>query len=261
MKLYKIGAVIAVIICIIALVFSYLTWQDKLDNVLGESTPVKADSTDKEKKETVQVESDDSVNIDSLIVNMDQDVKQVFMDRNSEGQALKFLIAGSAALESGEPGYAERLEDALVAAYGDLISVDIASIEGTSESLARVDLSTGYDVVLLEPMTLMNNDRIAIEQEREHINEFNARLSNEVEDAVLVLHPPQPIYGAGYYLAQITALKEFTQIYSYDYIDHWSSWPDTDNEVLKDHLTEDGLPNNKGAELWAEELEAYFIAN
>lgn len=261
MNLYKIGAFLAVIICIIALVFSYLAWQDKLENVLGEPEQVKAESVDTEKKETEKVKNDNFVNIDSLIVNMDADVQQVFTDRNDQDETLKFLIAGSAALETGDPGYAERLQDSLEEAYGDFIAVDIVSMEGTSESLANVDLSTGYDVVLLEPMTLMNNDRIAIEQEREHINEFNERLSDEVEDAVLVLHPSQPIYGAGYYLTQIAALKEFTQIYSYDYIDHWSSWPDTDNEVLKDHLAEDGLPNSKGAELWAEELEAYFIAN
>ncbi|EGA90817.1 epsx protein [Planococcus donghaensis MPA1U2] len=261
MNLYKIGAVVAVIICVIALVFSYLTWQDKLENVLAPPEAVSAKSEDQKKDKPKEVKSDKSVNIDNLISNMDPKVQDLFIERNENGKSLKMLIAGSAALESGDPGYAERLEASLEEAYADFIEVDILPIEGTSESLLDVDLSSGYDLVLLEPMTLMNNDRVTIEVEREHINEFEARLTEEVEDALVVLHPSQPIFGAGYYLAQIAALKEFAQLYDYAYINHWSSWPDTDNEVLKDHLTEDGLPNSKGAELWAEELEAYFIAN
>src|SRR5690606_30109630 len=141
---------------------------------------------------------------------------------------------GSAALNSGEPGYAERLKESLKTSYEDFIEVDILPLTGTSEALigGKVDLSAGYDIVLLEPMTLMNNDRIAIEQEREHIGEFNTAVTTEVEDAIVVLHPPQPIYGAGYYLAQVSALEEFAAIYGYAYIDHWSAWPDTDDEAL-----------------------------
>ena len=262
MNLYKIGAVLAVIICVIALVVSYLTWQDKLENVLEKPEEANAQAVDNKKEEASATETkttnETSVDIEELTANMDEQVQQLFLDR-SEG--LKMLITGSAALDSGAPGYAELLKDAVTEAYGDLVDVEVLTIEGTSQSLANIDLSQGYDLVLLEPMTLMNNDRIAIEQEREHIKAFDAALTAKVEDAVLVLHPPQPIYGAGYYLAQVAALDEFAAINGYAYIDHWSAWPDTDDVELKNYLTEDGLPNDKGAGLWAEELEAYFIAD
>lgn len=260
MKLYKIGAIIAVIICIIALIFSYLVWQDRLENVLERPEEASAQTEETEKKEPEVAPSDNSVNVEELTTNMDGQVKELFATRSESG-TLKMLIAGSAALESGEPGYAELLKTSLEEAYGNFIEVDIVTVVRTSEFLVNVDLSEGYDLVLLEPMTLMNNDRIAIEQEREHIGAFESSMTTEVEDAVLVLHPPQPIYGAGYYLAQVTALEEFASINGYAYIDHWSAWPDTDDELLKDYLTEDGLPNDKGAETWAQELEAYFIAN
>src|SRR5690606_1483018 len=267
MKFYKIGAVLAVIICVIALVFSYLSWQSKLENVLEQ--PEEAVAQTSEKKETATKEtkekptSERSVNIKELSANADKEVQDLLKARSDGGEKVQLLIAGSAALDSGEPGYAERLKESLEKSYEGFIEVDILSLEGTSEALigGRVDLSAGYDLVLLEPMTLMNNDRIAIEQEREHITWFKDAVTAEVEDAVLVLHPPQPIFGAGYYLAQVAALDEFAAIYEYAYIDHWSAWPDTDNEELKDLLTEDGLPNDKGAELWAEQLEAYFIAD
>lgn len=260
MKLYKIGAVIAVIICIIALVFSYLVWQDRLENVLERPDEASAQTEETEKESPEAAPSDNSVNVEELTVNMDEQVQELFATR-SEGGSLKMLVAGSAALESGEPGYAEQLKASLEEAYGNFIEIDIVTVVRTSEFLVNVDLSEGYDLVLLEPMTLMNNDRIAIEQEREHIGAFESSMTTEVEDAVLVLHPPQPIYGAGYYLAQVTALEEFASINGFAYIDHWSQWPDTDDELLQDYLTEDGLPNDKGAETWAQELEAYFIAN
>lgn len=264
MKLYKIGAVIAVIICIIVLVFSYLTWQDKLENVLEKPEEANAQAVDDEKEKASATETkttnETSVNMEELTANMDEQVQQLVLDR-SEGESLKMLIAGSAALESGQPGYAAQLKSSIEERYGNFIEVDIVSVSGTSEFLVNVDLSAGYDLVLLEPMTLMNNDRIAIEQEREHIKAFDAALTTKVDDAVLVLHPPQPIYGAGYYLAQVTALDEFAANNGYAYIDHWSAWPDTDDVELKNYLTEDGLPNDNGAGLWAEELEAYFIAD
>ena len=276
MKLYKIGAILAVVVCVITLVFSYLSWQDKLDNAVAKPEEVKAEasankeqqngktsekeeaSSEEKKKETT---GENSVNIQELSANADGAIQDLLMDRSENGETIQLLIAGSAALESGEPGYAEQLKTSLEEAYGNFIEVDIVSIERTSEFIINIDLSADYDLVLLEPMTLMNNDRIAIEQEREHIKAFDASVTAQVEDAVLVLHPPQPIYGAGYYLAQVSALDEFAATNGYAYIDHWSKWPDTDDEELKEYLTEDGLPNDKGAQVWAEELQAYFIAD
>ena len=214
MKLYKIGAILAVVVCVITLVFSYLSWQDKLDNAVAKPEEVKAEasankeqqngktsekeeaSSEEKKKETT---GENSVNIQELSANADGAIQDLLMDRSENDETIQLLIAGSAALESGEPGYAEQLKTSLEEAYGNFIEVDIVSIERTSEFIINIDLSAGYDLVLLEPMTLMNNDRIAIEQEREHIKAFDASVTAQVEDAVLVLHPPQPIYGAGYY--------------------------------------------------------------
>ena len=265
MKLYKIGAVLAVIVCVIALGFSYLIWQDKLENAVAKPEEIEAEANEKKEassdESNKETNSGNSVDIQELSANADGAIQDVLMDRSENSETVQLLIAGSAALESGEPGYAEQLKTSLEEAYGNWIEVDIVSVEGTSEFLTNIDLSADYDLVLLEPMTLMNNDRIAIEQEREHITGFEGAITAKVADAVLVLHPPQPIYGAGYYLAQVAALDEFAAAKGYAYVDHWSAWPDTDDDKLKDYLTEDGLPNSKGAELWAQQLEAYFIAD
>lgn len=272
MKLYKLGGLIAVFICLGILVFSYLSWQDKLQSATKadaettieaktESSKVSNKSSENKSSNTDSKEkSDEAVNAE-LFANMDEQVQELFLQKNFEGEALQLLIAGSEALESGDPGYAERLKSSLEEAYGESIEVTIEAVGGTSDSLQSVDLSTGYDLALLEPLTLMNNDRISIEDERQDVLGFSDRLAQENADALVILHAPQPIYGAGYYLAQVQALGEFANIYGYPYIEHWDAWPDTDDIALKEHLTEDAVPNDKGAETWATELADYFIAN
>lgn len=263
MNLYKLGGIIAVLACLAILVFSYLTWQDKLEQAAG--TNAEASSTTiptQSETDTAQEDSsDEAVNNPELFENMDERVRELFMSKSAEGKTLEMLIAGSAALESGDPGYAERLTTALEEAYGESIAITIEPVTGTSDSLQSVDLETSYDLVLLEPMTLMNNDRISIEDEREDVRDFTARLQETNTDAIVVLHPPQPIFGAGYYLAQVQALGQFATLYGYPYINHWEAWPATDDPSLREHLTEDAVPNNSGAEAWASELITYFIAN
>lgn len=263
MKLYKLGGLVAVLACLGILVYSYLSWQDKLQ---GAGTPeqtanAQTENTDSETQTTQTASTgDNSVNTE-LLANMDEQVQELFLQKTSEGETLELLIAGSAALESGDPGYGERLKTSLEEAYAGSINITIESVEGTSDSLKYVDLEQGYDLSLLEPMTLMNNDRISIEDERQDIQDFTDRLEQANSEALVILHAPQPIYGAGYYLAQVQALEEFANLYGYPYIEHWDAWPETDDIALKEHLTEDAVPNDKGADTWASELSNYFIAN
>lgn len=265
MKLYKIGGFLLALLCLGLLVFSYLSWQEKIDsaaNAAPADAPKVADSTSSQKKDNLTAQQiTPTADIEALAGNMDEEVRKRFLDQISEGTSIHLLIAGSDALEAGNPGYAERLESELLAAYGDLIEVSTETIDSTSEALASVDLSAQYDLVLLEPLTLMNNGLVTIEEEREDIREFSARLQGENPDALVILHPPQPIFGAGYYLAQVAALREFASLYGYAYINHWSAWPDTDDLELKELLSETAVPNDAGAEVWASELINYFIAN
>lgn len=263
MNLYKIGGILASLLCVGILVFSYLSWQDKLQNASGTeaqaSTDKSASKSDAKNTQT-ETKSDRNVN-EELLANMDESVQELFKQKNTNGETLHLLIAGSEALESGDPGYAERLKTSLEEAYGDSIEVTIESVTGTSDALQYVDLTAGYDLALLEPLTLMNNDRLSIEEERDDVKEFTTRLEQENPDALVILHAPQPIFGAGYYRAQVQALEEFANLYGYPYIEHWDAWPDTDDISLKEHLTTEAVPNSNGAETWATELSTYFIAN
>ena len=125
---------------------------------------------------------------------------------------------------------------------------------------SELDLTNAYDVVLFEPFTLNNNGLVTIEDEHVHINAFREQLATHVEDAVVVLHPPQPVHRATYYPTQVSSLASFAATENIPYIDHWADWPDTESDELPQFLTEEGAPNSEGAEIWANALISYFIA-
>lgn len=266
MFLRKIGAVVAIIACIGILLFSYMNWKDKIESAgtkpAEASAPAEVkEEKDEEKKEPVE-EDIASIDIDGLTNEMDEQVREVFMERNDSEEKLQLLIVGSEAMDEGSPGYAQALTESLEEAYGDFVGTDVVSFDGTSAEFLdeETDLSAGYDVVLMEPFTLNNNGIVEIEAEHEHIMEFFDSVQAEESDAVLVLHPPQPIYGAQFYKSQVTALQEFAIRNDFAYINHWAEWPDTEDETVKEYLDDDSNPNNDGAVIWADALTAYFIA-
>lgn len=112
-------------------------------------------------------------------------------------------------MDAGDPGYAKLLENALLENYGDSIKVNIQGFDSTSLEFLEntpVDFNAGYDVILFEPFTLKNNGEVSIEDEHAHIEEFSAKLKENVEDAMIILNPANPIYSATYYPSQISLI-------------------------------------------------------
>ncbi|TWT03589.1 SGNH/GDSL hydrolase family protein [Planomicrobium sp. CPCC 101079] len=261
----KLIAILLVIGCIVLLGFSYITWKDKL--AAASTKPAEAATLIEEKEEKAetsepikQVVTEDQ--LERLMAELDESVQKVFTDRFEADEKVQLLIVGSEAMDAGDVGYGEELERAIEEAYGGFIEVDAVSFDGTSAEFIEeeIDLSSDYDVVLFEPFTLNNNGLVEIEVEHEHIEAFYGQLQTEVSDAVLLLQPPQPIYGAGYYLTQVNALEEFASLSDIVYINHWSAWPATTDPALQDYLTEEKNPNDTGSQTWANELKGYFIA-
>ena len=263
--LKKFSILLSIVLCGIILIFSYATWKEKIASAGLPADPVAVDAPAEETEEQTVAVSDETADIDleSLTAGMDAQVQELFFNRKEQGEKVQLLIVGSEAMDSGEPGYGELLSDALESAYGGFVETETIGFEGTSEEflLSGPQLSSDYDVVLLEPFTLKNNGRVEIEVEHLHVQNILGEVLSAEDDAVLVLHPPQPIYGAQFYRTQVIALEEFARINDYAYIDHWQQWPSTEDLTLKEYLTEDSNPNNTGAETWANALIAYFTGS
>ncbi|HSI68448.1 MAG TPA: SGNH/GDSL hydrolase family protein [Planococcus sp. (in: firmicutes)] len=271
----NLSILLIIVLCGIILVFSYTSWKEKISTagmpaqttapaVQTDEAAEQNDETDEAAEQPV-ADGDETADIDleALTAGMDEQVQEVFFNRRDQGENVQLLIVGSEAMDSGEPGYGALLSDALDSAYGGFVETDTLSFDGTSEEflLSGPQLATGYDVVLLEPFTLKNNGIVEIEAEQLHVQNILGEVLSAEGDAVLVLHPPQPIYGAQFYQTQVTALEEFAGIQGYAYIDHWQQWPSTEDLTLKEYLTEDSNPNNTGAETWANALIAYFTGS
>ncbi|MCM3610381.1 SGNH/GDSL hydrolase family protein [Planococcus sp. MERTA32b] len=249
------------------MVFSYTSWKEKLASA---GKPAEQSSTSsaapvEETEEDTDVASDETVDIDleALTASMDPQVQEVFFNRKEQGEKVQFLIVGSEAMDEGQPGYAELLSDALESSYAGFVETEVMPFDGTSEEflMSGPELSAGYDVVLMEPFTLKNNGVVEIETEHVHIQNVFGEILSAESDAELVLHPPQPIYGAQFYQTQVNALQQFAEMRNYAYIDHWAEWPSTEDLTLKEYLTEDSNPNNTGAAVWADALIAYFTGS
>jgi len=256
--------------CVLLLVGGYSEWKDKLSSFQGGSptktivSPPTVPETKQEVKSTV--ESMNLEDLQTLTANQDESVREIFQKRLDSGEQVDFLLIGSTAMDYGEPGYAEQLQEALEEAYGELITFDKIAFDGTSqEFMDEVEenestLDGEYDVVLMEPFTLINNGKVVIEEEHEHVAAIRDQLLDYVKDSVLIVQPPNPIYKMQYYEKQVIALNTFADGQGIPYINHWADWPSKDSDDLPKLLDENSMPNSDGAALWAKALSTYFIA-
>ena len=256
---------LSILLCGIILIFSYASWKEKLASAGKPAEQASASAAVEETEEEVEAVSEETsaIDLEELTASMDPQVQEVFFNRKEQGEKVQLLIIGSDAMNDGEPGYAKLLADALESSYAGFVETETMPFDGTSEEflMGGPELSAGYDVVLMEPFTLKNNGRVEIETEHLHIQNVFGEILSAESDAELVLHPPQPIYGAQFYQTQVNALEQFAEMRDYAYINHWDGWPSTEDVALKDYLTEDSNPNNTGAATWANALIAYFTGS
>lgn len=256
--------------CMIILITSYLIWQARLETVAKNASArdilieAKPDpqKTSEEIDKTNELTSD---KLTRLIQQMDNATKEVVLNRFEQNKTVQLLIVGSDALNSGSPGYAERLQNNITSAYGDFFEVDVLPFSGTiTEFLEQIEdgtinLDNEYDIVLLEPFTVNNNGVVVVEDAFENILTIEKFIQGNVEDAQLIVHPSYPIFESVYYPVEVNALKDYSLASGLSYIDHWTVWPNVNDEQLQTYFNEDRTLNSEGASLWTNALSSYFI--
>ncbi|KHF39592.1 SGNH/GDSL hydrolase family protein [Halalkalibacter okhensis] len=109
------------------------------------------------------------------------------------------------------------------------------------------------DVLFFEPFILNDNGHVRLEDSIDAIDLLLQSLSTSLPETVIVLIPPNPLFGANFYLTQLEQLKQFAQTNNILYVDHWPHWPSTDDEALNDYV-ENARPNAEGHKLWADAM-------
>lgn len=261
--------------CTVTLLISYLVYDSRLESLASHAnySPIQNEENDDNTPEkvssetssnTTEVEKLTSEQIDSLTENMSENVRALVTSRLKAGEKIQLLIIGSSSINEGNPGYGNLLTYSLSQSYGELIETTTKSFDGTTANLVNeldnnfIDWSKEYDIVLMEGMNLSNNGEVIVEDSVEHIELINERVKQNVKDAVLIVHPSQPLASAIYYPVEVDSFKTYMTDRGYTYIDHWIDWPIENKEEMNNYLTEDSSPNKEGAALWASALSTFF---
>ena len=192
-----------------------------------------------------------------------EDFKQALENK----QPFKIVIVGSTAL-GGDEGWAMKTKTNLLESYGaEILTVDIIEYDSTSsnfvesEKLAELVAFNG-NMILLEPFILNDNaGLIKIDDSLANVSLIVETVKNTNPEAVFLLQPSHPIFQATRYPVQISELKQYATTNDINFLDHWTSWPNPNDEEVKDYLNVDqSAPNDKGHQLWSEFISDYLIS-
>lgn len=258
---------LAVIACVVFLASGHFYWKEKTNVSAINKQEAPVVSQNDNKRDEPKEEAVDYSDLLELATNWPEEAQATFGETLEEGRTYKIAIVGSAALGKEANGWSEMLKEELIQTFGEsnlevsLFEYSITSTEFIEDGYDKEVAALNPDLVLFEPFNLNDNTGwIPTETNHENILTFISALKDENSKAVLILQPPHPIVSTEY-PKQVGMLKTFADEQGIPYLDHWSEWPGTDDEQLRDYLiSSQSGPNEKGHEIWYEFLKAIFIA-
>jgi len=256
----KLSLILLVIVGVIVLGYGRIYWQEQIAQMTyqnQESPKTKLGQTQPE-----------ATQLNELEFNMEyaRNLPQKVIDKigtaiENETPLQLTLVARN------EDDWAKGVKEAILEVYGsNFWNIDIETYENQNISaLLQNDSLQNLqaDVIVFEGPFLNNNLEgpewaIAFEELKQLINDWE-------EEAVVMIHPPNPIYGGVHFPAQVELYKNHLLEEEYLYLDHWSEWPDYNSEEILPYLddNEGGYRwhvNPAGAKFWQDYLINYFIA-
>ncbi|WP_078409165.1 SGNH/GDSL hydrolase family protein [Priestia abyssalis] len=250
--------VIAFMICAIVLVMGQQHWKEKLS----------AHANNEEADETAQMgEEKQEKDIGMYTKGLPSFLAETIHQAADTKKPIRFVVVESGSEAPAEVSWADKLGQNLENTYGkEMFHVQIQSYPGQTTA----DLDAGKvteklsalqpDIILLEAPMIYDNGLVGIYNTFSHLTNIIEQLKKEHPKLILMLQPPNPIYGAEVYPREVAELKNFAQEKGIYYIDHWQAWPAVNSPDLLKYLKEDRrFPNEKGHELWAKTIARTFI--
>ncbi len=181
------------------------------------------------------------------------------------GKPMNLLIVGSQATSTNSTGWPAMFKETLKNTYGSLINVKVLEYKDTTtldfvRNREYEDIvKEKPDVLLFEPFLLNDNGTVGITNTLDNLNVIMSHVTTSNSDLVTILQPSQPVYNATNYPKEAEALKVFAEEKGYEYLNHWSAWPDYRSEKILDYLVQkQHIPTRKGNKAWANYLKEYF---
>lgn len=254
----------------ITIFYGNVQYNNKLSHI-NQTSQAKLMSYEKEiKEQKLQQEIEEQERLEGLVGNLTPELKDKVLHALSGGEPIEVVAMGSRALTAiGDTiAWPEILEERVNKKYGkNILNVKTLAfgednsfeVVGNDRHLEAATLKP--DILILEPFIWNDNGYARIEDTLYHIGEIVRVVNQENEEVIIFIQPPNPIYGATFFQQQVERVKEYSLEQGLLYFDHWESWPDTSDELLKNYLIEDDyIPNQTGHELWAEYIVNYFVA-
>ena len=177
------------------------------------------------------------------------------------------LFAGSPAIGSETDGAFPLIKEHLLKTFGeDHLNVELKTFNTTStqflyQKKQEEIVAADADLVIFEPFILMNNGEVLIKNTLKNTTEIIDDIKKNNPDTAFILQPAYPVYKSKIYPRQVAELKKYAQDHELTYLDHWSSWPDSNSAGFKDYFQKDLItPNEKGNQVWSEYI-LQFLTN
>ncbi|MDV2684470.1 hypothetical protein RYX56_08820 [Alkalihalophilus lindianensis] len=211
-----------------------------------------------------------------------EEKKNQIVSKFKNNQTISVAVIGSDAHSKGEvfengetveiPSWTELAEEGLNDIYGE-DTFDVNYLSGykdlttsefyASEALQEVE-TMKPDIILFEPFLLNDHSNLTLDQTLLNLSSIIRTMDQQI-GAYVIVQPPHPLYQPNFYQEQVEGLAAFMAEEDQPYLDHWSTWPDPEDEQLKQYLLElpDGQyrPNKKGHTVWSEYIVDYFAGN
>jgi hypothetical protein len=253
--------VIAVILFLSTIIAGKIYWESHTSGKISTITTTENTSISSNNIDT-------SKNLAYYTGNLPKSVQSKLEEADASGTPMKLLIVGSQATSTNSKGWPAMLKETLNNTYGSLVDVNILEYKDTTtlDFVRNQDykdiVKEKPDVLLFEPFLLNDNGVVGITNTLDNLQVIMSHVTEADKDLVTILQPSQPIYNATNYPKEAEALGEFAKKNGYEYVNHWSAWPDYKSEKILDYLVEkQRVPTAKGNKAWSSYLEEYFTAS
>lgn len=261
----KVWVVLICMMCVIVIMAGNIHWQIKTGapgaNRVFNSVHLFEGEAESETDPLIEEKSEYSKNLPE---NLTSKIKSA----QEGGKPIKFVMYGSETTSAEIGAWPVLLQDKLNEAYGEhvfeisiLSEKDKTSKEVLNEQLYKKVKDKEPDLLLIEPFILKDNGKIGILKTLLNVKEIIFDIKNENPEMTIMLQPPHPLFDATYYPKEVAEFKKFAEDQKFIFLDHWSNWPSSEDEKLKNYLSEtDSKPNEKGHAIWADFLIRYFVS-
>ncbi|MBM7661656.1 hypothetical protein JOC85_002459 [Bacillus mesophilus] len=220
-----------------------------------------------ENSEEVTTSIESNVEKQSYLGNLPEDLKKKINTAINQQKPLNFLILGSASTSEQETAWPNLVKQKLEETYGkSVFTITVKEIKDkTSKEVVGGELymplvESGADILLIEPFLLADNGKVRMSERLGNLTTILEAFKQKNPTVKVIIQPSNPIYDAFYYPREERDLRIYAERNNYIYLNHWGAWPKANSPELKELLTEESLPNDKGNKLWADYLINYFVS-